>query len=48
MVKPEGAVTAVKNAAFVFVKPHAMTEATKTIVKEGLTAAGLTILSEGR
>jgi hypothetical protein len=30
------------------VKPHAVTEATKTMVKEGLTAAGLTILSEGR
>ena len=37
-----------KNSAFVFVKPHAVTEATKAMVKEGLTAAGLTILSEGR
>ena len=37
----------VKNSAFVFVKPHAVTEATKTLVKEGLIAAGLTVLSEG-
>ena len=36
-----------KNSAFVFVKPHAVTEATKTLVKEGLIAAGLTITSEG-
>jgi nucleoside diphosphate kinase len=35
-----------KNSAFVFVKPHANTEATRAMVKEGLQAAGLTILSE--
>ena len=36
-----------KNSAFVFVKPHAVTEATKLLVKKGLCDAGLTILSEG-
>jgi adenine phosphoribosyltransferase len=35
------------NSAFVFVKPHAVTDATKVLVKEGLIASGLTILSEG-
>jgi len=35
------------NSAFVFVKPHAVTEATKALVKEGLQAAGLVITSEG-
>ena len=35
------------NNAFVFVKPHAVTEAAKALVKEGLIAAGLTITSEG-
>jgi TPR repeat protein len=36
-----------KNSAFVFVKPHANTEATRALVSAGLTAAGLTILHEG-
>ena len=36
-----------KNSAFVFVKPHAVTEATKDLVKKGLVDAGLTITSEG-
>jgi nucleoside diphosphate kinase len=35
------------NSAFVFVKPHAVTEATKALVKEGLLAAGVEILTEG-
>ena len=35
------------NSAFVFIKPHANTEATKTLVKDVLTAKGCTILSEG-
>ena len=36
-----------KNSAFVFIKPHAVTEPTKELVKEALLAKGLTILSEG-
>ena len=36
-----------KNSAFVFVKPHAVTDATIALVKTGLAASGLTILSEG-
>uniref|UniRef100_A0A7S2SSL9 adenine phosphoribosyltransferase n=1 Tax=Rhizochromulina marina TaxID=1034831 RepID=A0A7S2SSL9_9STRA len=35
------------NCAFVFVKPHAVTEATKDLVREGLTRRGLRILNEG-
>jgi nucleoside diphosphate kinase len=35
------------NQAFVFIKPHAVTEATKAMVKESLQAKGLTIMSEG-
>ena len=34
------------NSAFVFVKPHANTEATQKLVREKLTAAGIEILSE--
>lgn len=34
------------NSAFVFVKPHANTEATQQMVREKLIAAGITILSE--
>jgi len=34
------------NSAFVFVKPHANTEATQKMVREKLTEAGITILSE--
>jgi len=36
-----------KNCAFVFIKPHAVTEQTKALVKEDLTKAGLTITGEG-
>ena len=35
------------NAAFVFVKPHANTDATRALVKETLAAKGITIVSEG-
>jgi len=34
------------NSAFVFVKPHANTEATQKLVRDKLTEAGITILSE--
>lgn len=34
------------NSAFVFVKPHANTDATQRLVREKLTEAGITILSE--
>lgn len=34
------------NSAFVFIKPHANTEATQSLVKEKLTKAGITIKSE--
>mmetsp|Transcript_19987 Transcript_19987/g.23951 ORF Transcript_19987/g.23951 Transcript_19987/m.23951 type:complete len:336 (-) Transcript_19987:137-1144(-) len=37
----------VKNSAFVFIKPHAVTEATKNLVSSGLKAKGLKIKSEG-
>lgn len=36
-----------KNMAFVFIKPHAVTEATKKLVAEVLAAKGLTILEQG-
>jgi len=36
-----------KNAAFVFIKPHAVTDKVKELVKAGLEAKGLTILREG-
>eukprot|EP00968_Pinguiococcus_pyrenoidosus_P007964 scaffold553_cov238-Pinguiococcus_pyrenoidosus.AAC.15 len=36
-----------KNAAFVFVKPHAVTEAVKDLVKQKLGEKGITILGEG-
>jgi len=35
------------NAAFVFVKPHAVTEKANALVRDGLKAKGLKILSEG-
>ncbi len=34
------------NSAFVFVKPHANTEATQNLVRDKLTEAGITIVSE--
>merc|ERR1719240_2399657 len=36
-----------KNMAFVFVKPHAVTEKANKLVREGLMAKGLKITSEG-
>jgi nucleoside diphosphate kinase len=36
----------VSNSAFVFIKPHANTEATRSLVRSKLSAAGLSILSE--
>jgi len=35
------------NSAFVFVKPHAVTDATKALVKSGLEAKGIKITAEG-
>lgn len=37
----------VKNCAFVFIKPHAVTDSTKGLVAEGLKAKGVNIISEG-
>lgn len=34
------------NSAFVFIKPHANTPATQTLVREKLVASGISILSE--
>ena len=44
----KGATTcdALKNSAFVFVKPHANTPAVQKLVRDNLLAAGCTILSE--
>lgn len=36
-----------KNTAFVFIKPHAVTEDAKKMVSEGLKAKGMTIMTEG-
>jgi len=47
-VSPKGKdVGPLKNSAFVFIKPHAVTEEVKKLVKEGLEAKGLKILKEG-
>merc|ERR1712025_1356195 len=35
------------NSAFVFIKPHAVTEKTKALAKAGLQAKGIKILAEG-
>ena len=35
------------SSAFVFIKPHAVTEPVKALVKGGLEKAGMTVLSEG-
>jgi hypothetical protein len=35
------------NSAFVFIKPHAVTAATKALVSSSLGAQGITIRSEG-
>ncbi|KAK3235226.1 hypothetical protein CYMTET_54553 [Cymbomonas tetramitiformis] len=37
----------VNNTAFVFIKPHAVTDPVKALVKEGLVAKGLNVLTEG-
>lgn len=36
-----------KNTAFVFIKPHAVTDQTKKLVSNGLQAKGLNIVTEG-
>mmetsp|Transcript_11731 Transcript_11731/g.21332 ORF Transcript_11731/g.21332 Transcript_11731/m.21332 type:complete len:345 (-) Transcript_11731:90-1124(-) len=36
-----------KNQAFVFIKPHAVTDETKTLVKQGLQSKGLNVTGEG-
>lgn len=36
-----------KNQAFLFIKPHAVTGPTKTLVEDGLKSKGINILSEG-
>jgi len=42
----EGSNPKLLNSAFVFVKPHANTEATQKLVRDKLTEAGVTIVSE--
>uniref|UniRef100_A0A7S0ANU9 Nucleoside-diphosphate kinase n=1 Tax=Pyrodinium bahamense TaxID=73915 RepID=A0A7S0ANU9_9DINO len=37
----------VTNSAFVFIKPHAVTDKTKKLAKEGLESRGIKILKEG-
>jgi len=37
----------VENSAFLFIKPHAVTQAVQDLVKEKLTASGLVIVSTG-
>jgi len=41
------ATKAATNAAFVFIKPHAVTDKVKEVAKAGLLAKGIKILSEG-
>merc|ERR1719248_341636 len=36
-----------KNSAFVFIKPHAVTDKVKALAKSGLEAKGIKILAEG-
>lgn len=43
-----GPITATKNQAFVFVKPHAMTPEAIALAKAKLTAAGITLGDSGR
>jgi hypothetical protein len=38
--------SSLSNSAFVFIKPHANTLATQTLVREKLVASGISILSE--
>uniref|UniRef100_A0A7S3YNM5 Nucleoside-diphosphate kinase n=1 Tax=Lotharella globosa TaxID=91324 RepID=A0A7S3YNM5_9EUKA len=42
-----GTPTADKNMAFVFIKPHAVTDETKALVKSKLATAGIAITTEG-
>eukprot|EP00656_Telonema_subtile_P022547 TRINITY_DN2372_c0_g1_i1.p1 TRINITY_DN2372_c0_g1~~TRINITY_DN2372_c0_g1_i1.p1 ORF type:complete len:968 (-),score=420.48 TRINITY_DN2372_c0_g1_i1:110-3013(-) len=44
---PKTAGPAQVNQAFVFIKPHAVTDAVKTLVSEGLAAKGVKVLREG-
>lgn len=44
---PKAVKGAPKNAAFVFVKPHAVTSAATAMVREGLEAKGISITGEG-
>ncbi|KAJ1635025.1 nucleoside diphosphate kinase [Pavlovales sp. CCMP2436] len=46
-VESSASVGPMMNSAFVFVKPHAVSEATKELVKTTLEARGCTILKEG-
>jgi len=39
--------SAMKNSAFVFIKPHAVTPGVKKEVKKTFEAKGITVLSEG-
>ncbi|CAE8723969.1 unnamed protein product [Polarella glacialis] len=43
----EQKVAGVENSAFLFIKPHAVTQAVQDLVKEKLTASGLVIVSTG-
>jgi len=45
--KIEAALALRKNKAFVFIKPHAVTEPTKALVKEEFAARGITVVTEG-
>lgn len=45
-IKDSSLCDAVKNSAFVFVKPHANTPATQKLVREKLVASGCTVLTE--
>jgi nucleoside diphosphate kinase len=42
-----GATSLTKNSAFVFIKPHAVNDKCVALLKQKLTAAGITITSEG-
>jgi len=46
-IKSLTALNSVKNSAFVFIKPHAVTDKVKALAKSGLEANGCKILSEG-
>jgi len=46
-VAPAPATTSDDNVAFVFIKPHAVTDKTKALVEKTLKAKGITILNQG-